>query len=340
MDFATLARSGRQLGMALTALSTVLLPASIVGATPTSKLAYVRGPGAETCPGEPELRAAVARRIGYDPFFPQADRTVVAQVEHTASGFRALVRIVDGGGTLLGERSLASLSSCNELVQNLALTISVAIDDLDAATAPPAPSEPAPAPPAEPARAPAVAPPRALPVPPPSPRPRPRTLHLRAALGAVGGLASAPTASIGIVPAVALRGSWWQVGAEARFDAPSSADLPGGGSFSTRLQLGALVPCVHSAGSFAVYGCAMVAAGSFRAAGDRVTQPGASSALYGAVGARVGAEIVLAGRLGAYLQLDGAAPTARHHLELDGSSVYTLPAAWVALGLGLSLVVF
>jgi hypothetical protein len=338
VEFATLARSGRQLGLALAALSAVLLSASVVRATPTSKLAYVRGPGAEGCPGEAELRSAVARRIGYDPFFPQADRTVVAQVERTTSGFTALVRIVDGGGNLLGERSLTPLSSCSELVQNLALTISVAIDDLDAATAPPPPSEPEPTPPAEPAPAPAATPSRALPAPPPRERPRP--LHLRVAVGAVGGLASAPTASIGIAPAVALRGSWWQIGAEGRFDAPSSADLPGGGTFSTTLLLGSIVPCVHSAGSFAAYGCAMVAAGSFRGASDRVAQPGASSALYGAVGARLGTEIVLAGRLGAYLQLDGAVPTARHHLELGGSTVYTLPPAWVALGLGLSLVVF
>lgn len=35
-------------------------------ASPSSRLVYVRGRGAETCPDEAALRAAVAARLGYD----------------------------------------------------------------------------------------------------------------------------------------------------------------------------------------------------------------------------------------------------------------------------------
>lgn len=84
----------------------------------------------------------------------------------------------------------------------------------------------------------------------------------------------------------------------------------------------------------------MFAAGSFRGASERVAHPGAASALYAALGARLGAKPTFARPLGAYLQLDAEAPTARHRLELGGASAYALPAAWLALGLGLSLQVF
>lgn len=36
----------------------------------SAHLVYVRGPGAEECPGEHAIRSAVGARLGYDPFFP------------------------------------------------------------------------------------------------------------------------------------------------------------------------------------------------------------------------------------------------------------------------------
>jgi hypothetical protein len=40
-------------------------------ATPSARLVYSRGHGAESCPDEHALREAVAARVGYDPFFPR-----------------------------------------------------------------------------------------------------------------------------------------------------------------------------------------------------------------------------------------------------------------------------
>jgi hypothetical protein len=65
------------------------LTASSARAAPTSRLTYVRGPGAEKCPDEAELRRAVAERLGYDPFFPAANRTIVAEITRTQGGYAA-----------------------------------------------------------------------------------------------------------------------------------------------------------------------------------------------------------------------------------------------------------
>src|SRR5262249_17972003 len=106
--------------------------AARVEASPSAKLVYVRGAGAESCPGEAEMRSAVARRLGYDPFFPVAAKTVVTPLAHTAAGYRAHVQIVSEDGKVRGERDLAaSGDDCAELLAALALAVSIAIDDLD-----------------------------------------------------------------------------------------------------------------------------------------------------------------------------------------------------------------
>src|SRR4051794_27128190 len=79
-------------------------------ATPSAKLVYVRGSGATTCPDETELRRAVATRLGYDPFFPAASKTVIAQVSRagTVTGYHGRVQIVGDDGNIRGERELAT----------------------------------------------------------------------------------------------------------------------------------------------------------------------------------------------------------------------------------------
>lgn len=116
------------------ALAAVAAPA---GATPSAKLTYVRGPGAEACPDESELRRAVAARLGYDPFFPTAPQAIVAQIHARARpdgrrGYRGDVQIVNEHGIVRGERALETKSEdCAEMVRALALGISIAVDDLD-----------------------------------------------------------------------------------------------------------------------------------------------------------------------------------------------------------------
>ena len=50
------------------------------------RLQYVRGVGAESCPAERELRAAVVGRLGYDPFEIGARASVLARIASAQSG--------------------------------------------------------------------------------------------------------------------------------------------------------------------------------------------------------------------------------------------------------------
>ena len=58
--------------LAAPAAITALVAARPASAGASAHLVYVRGAGAEQCPGEQAIRAAVGARLGYDPFFPDA----------------------------------------------------------------------------------------------------------------------------------------------------------------------------------------------------------------------------------------------------------------------------
>jgi hypothetical protein len=64
---------GAAVAVALTLL------ASAAHATPSMRVVYQRGQSVEHCPDEAALRGAVEQRLGYDPFFPWADRTIVVR---------------------------------------------------------------------------------------------------------------------------------------------------------------------------------------------------------------------------------------------------------------------
>lgn len=303
-------------------------------AAPTSKLTYVRGPGAEACADETELRKAVAHRLGYDPFFPWAERTVVAQIDASAKGFRGQVRIIDGTGKLLGQRVLdAPARDCGELVKSLALAISVAIDDLEDAA-----PEPSVAPAQQPAQAevaPEPLPPRAEPSPEPdrvSPAPaNPSAPRLFTTAGLLASVQSAPAPTLGATLGVGVRLPRWSTALEGRADLPASDTLTGGGRVSTHLLVGSIVPCVRvQPFSF----CAVGSLGAFFAQADDVAIANDGSALYLAAGARVAVDIPIADWASAYIALDVAATLRRHRLQLDGTNVYELPPTSESLGVG------
>ena len=74
----------------ISAASTLLFPfaPSVAWAAASARLVYVRGPGAEECPGEEALRAAVGTRLGYDPFFAWAPDTLRWIISWAAFGTR------------------------------------------------------------------------------------------------------------------------------------------------------------------------------------------------------------------------------------------------------------
>ncbi|HKQ70988.1 MAG TPA: hypothetical protein VJT73_16695, partial [Polyangiaceae bacterium] len=94
----------------------VLFEGAVAGAYPSSKLVYIRGEGSEQCADEAAVRREVKDRLGYDPFFPTADRTIIAEIGRDIRGLRATVRLIDDHGIARGARTLRSASrECSEL---------------------------------------------------------------------------------------------------------------------------------------------------------------------------------------------------------------------------------
>jgi hypothetical protein len=124
----------------------------------TSALGWVRLPGAEGCPTAQDVAQAVEERLGRAVLVAASDAelAIEGRVERVGEppGFRAVVRIADAGGAVLGERTLEQAGDdCTPLLAPLALAIALTIDPEAQATvhsepAPPAvDSQPAIAPP-------------------------------------------------------------------------------------------------------------------------------------------------------------------------------------------------
>ncbi len=326
---------GSPVGRVLIAVcSASLVAAGSAEASPSAKLVYVRGPGAEGCPGEAELRKAVATRIGYDPFFPTASKTVIAQVTRSPAGYRSHVQIVGEDGNVRGDRELASKGDdCAEIVSTIALAVSIALDDLDEPPPAPPPS-PAPTPAPAPAPAPTPAPaPAPTPTPTPTPTPAPRRgATLTASLG--------PTLAFGTAPAAAVGGSFaatlgYGLGAlrlAIRGELPASGALAPTGLVSTHAVLATMSGCLRGSLPF---GCLGAGLGSIASTTEGITRPASDTGRLVVLVGTAGADIAI-GRV-LYLEpfVEGAANLTRTRIDVDGSQGFSLPIASGALGLHL-----
>jgi hypothetical protein len=280
------------------------------------------------------LRKAVAARLGYDPFFPTAPKTVIAQVTHAPGGYRGRVQIIGESGDVRGERDLASTGDdCREIVTTMALAISIALDDLDEAApaAPPAPAatvtpdEPPPDPP----------PPRdePVPTPPAPPAPRAKRVDLRLSAGPVMSIGTAPSAALG-----ASAAAWVGYGAigarlDLRGELPSSGSATPRGRVATSTVLAALSGCVRGSIPFA---CVGAGAGWLSSQTDEIARPASDGAPFGALLARVGADVSLGRLLYVEPLLEGGLNLTPLHVAIDGARAFTLPvaSATVAVHLG------
>jgi hypothetical protein len=310
--------------------------------SPTARLTYIRNSGAERCPDEGELRKAVATRLGYDPFFPWARATVVAEVARRARGFHGHVTILDEHGLALGERSLdATSESCDDMVRALALAISIAIDDLASELAPPPPpppsgaqpSIPTPPSPKAPAEADASSPRPAVDrAPPPRPARSGERVSWAGWVAPIASFGVAPTGTLGLHLDAELRHGSFSLGLEGRVDLPSSTSAAVGGRVRTQVVLGAVVPCLREPSPLFV--CGLLVAGAFSASGVDVAAPQSRSALYAAPGLRLGIELPLSQSLFFIGHADGLVALLRHTVELDQTAVFTLPPAALSMGFG------
>ena len=335
-------------------------------------LIYEREPAAAICPDEPSLRAAVARRIGFDPFDEAAPRTIVCRVSRLPRGLRVRIEIGTDGTEPKATRELVSRrTDCDDLAEALTVAIAIAINPLVAPARPvreppwgPVSAPPAPVvvPVAEPTALVADPPvaalaPKVPPVVPPRVTPPP--------LEALNVRSSAPAAAIspaaehglewrfavdgafatGINPgltyagdvAIGLAGRRYSTEVGVRVAGPSSLAV-GHGSIRVWQWAVLLTPCAHNRYLSA---CLLGSAGIVYGNGEgfAITQESQSPAI--AAGGRAAAEYPLSEkRLRLRATLDVTAALTRTHFAVGGVEAWTSPRAAAALGLGLVGVFF
>jgi hypothetical protein len=323
---------------AFTLIVLALVDDAVAHASPSARLVFSRTAEAASCPDESALRHAVAERVGYDPFFPHAPLTVVAEMSRSGDDLVARVHLVDGDSNALGTRELrSSQRDCAELFRALALAISIAIDpQVNASPAPnagPPPATPAPRDaPLKSAESPAAIAPAstddrvatdATDAPTPS---SPATYAL--SLGGASSFGMAPSTNVGGALGLEVRSGPWSVALEARADLPASARVDGGTVSASQVS-GALIPCGHFR---ALFGCALGALGRFEGTGSDVSQPSRASALYAVAGVRLGAEVALVDRLWLRVHADALANLNRPTLRLDGADRWSAPLLGASVG--------
>lgn len=295
---------------------------------PPVRLEYIRSAGATRCPDEVALRAAVAARIGYEPFDGSAERRVRVEVQGAAGGYRASLRMLAPDGSVVGEREMTSSRlDCSDLGEALAFALSVVVDPLGLARAP------VPLPPAQPPSPPPASPPVADPPQPPpaltqAPEPSPEPWSFHASAGPTLSLGAAPRPVLGLAVQGAARRRWLSVALEGRADLASEV-AAGGGQVRTALVLGVLAACAHAD---AVAGCATVGAGALRAEGIGLERARRISAPYFLLGARLQYCRALLDRFSVRAHIDAWSPQVRTVLGVGKEDVWSTPPLAGAAG--------
>ncbi|MBI5495465.1 MAG: hypothetical protein HY904_10615 [Deltaproteobacteria bacterium] len=122
----------------LLALVGALLAPSAAGAAEHAwALRLERGPGTPGCPGRARLAAGITARLPYDPWSAAGPGRVDVRIAPEGARLRAVVDMTDGEGRHLGRRVLhESPHRCADLMEAVALTVSLAMDPLRARTTP------------------------------------------------------------------------------------------------------------------------------------------------------------------------------------------------------------
>jgi hypothetical protein len=301
-----------------------MVPMETPAEAPT-RIEYVRDAGAESCPDEAAVRAAVIDKLGRDPFTETpGGRALVAKVTRDGETFRATIRLVDAEGKTLGTRDLVHAGPrCDDLVASMALSMSVAIDP-HADDAPRAKSEPAPE------KTPPLAPPATRDSVRPMPKEPSDPVHLEAGAAPAAWIGAAPAASLGGTAFVRVRFRAVSLALAGRADLPASRRVSGA-FVETSVVLGMVVPCAH-ASVFEL--CGAFAIGSLRATSRDVPAPKEASSLHVLTGVRAGIDLPVTEAFSVWSHADVMAALTGQTLGLNGAEVYTLPRISAGLGIG------
>ncbi len=304
-----------------------MLCAEMAEAAPSARLVYVREPEAASCPDEHAVRAAVAARLGYDPFLAYARSTMFAEVRKRGSDYTVAIKLIDENNIVRGARELVHEGEpCSELVNLMALSMSIAIDPLslagprtpdatptatppDEAPEPAAPSPPPPSPPSPPAPPAVEAPSR------PS-----RTWHFDLGLGPALSIGAAPAPAVGARLGTYAHMNRFSAFLEAQGDLPASGEL-GRGRVRTSILQGALGACY---GLPWVFGCALGTLGALSASSEGISAPRTETAPHASLGLRVGSELRLIPAFALRAQLDALGLLTPHRFAVNGSEVESL----------------
>lgn len=317
---------------ALLAFAAMIAPAR---AEPGGRLSYERQSGAEFCPDEVALRRAVVARLGEDPFTADGSRTFRLTLRASEGRLRGTIEL-EASGVVEGRRELdAGANACAELVEALALAVSLTINPnlvVDGAGTP-ASIEPAPVEPEPPA---ALPPPPATsfrPPPPSPPRNRPTArststerapVTLAAGAAAHFAVGTGPGIAAGGSAIVRAEGKLWRVGLEGRVDTFSQADIGRNGTVYSTLIAGVLAPCARVG---QVSACPLLLLGSLYAESEGVTTERSDRGFFSAAGARLSTGIPLGEHLLLELRMDALYALSRVTIELDGNPVWRAGAS-------------
>lgn len=334
-------------------LSAVTLVALAVGqpgetgpAAKTVRLVYVRDAGVEGCPAEPEVRAAVTGRLGYDPFRPDALSTLLARVSKSGIGFTGSIELIDGAGLSRGKREMSTEGeSCDEMARAMALSMSIAVDPERAAdgAAPPAaepaaaeipptsepkgaatPEEPAPGP-MEPAAS-----PRSVADEPAAPAPSSPT-RLGVSVAGIGMAGVAPSLAYGGGLWLHGRRGAWSLGLGGRLLRSPSEPVAGLTELDVILATAELHGCWHRA---FLEQCLVGLAGASSVSARGISQPGSDTGAFGAVGLRTGAGVSISRALELFARLEGLVIMAPVRPQVDGQDVWAAPSLAASLAAG------
>jgi hypothetical protein len=286
-------------------------------------LRYERATCAESCAGPDELRAAVAGRLGYDPFVAkESSDAIVVRIRCVASGLEGTIARVDRAKRAQGKPATITSkgSDCGELTAALAVGIAIAIDPLSITrepAAPPASPSPPPAP---------SAPPPAATAQPEAPAAAPAIPHdptnLVVGVGPSLAFGALPDPSFGVRTLAGISHGMLEVDLEGRFDPPVGLRTPGG-TINASLVLGTVAPCLRYGLGIA---CAQVSFGALRGTGLGFDHSREDNTLYIAAGARAGIEIPLGHVFAIRVVGEGQIPLRPTRLEADGAPVWSTPA--------------
>jgi hypothetical protein len=156
-------------------------------------------------------------------------------------------------------------------------------------------------------------------------------LVLRFGVGGQVALGVAPAPAAGLVITGSPRYRDFSVALEFRTDAVASRALASGVSIESHIVTGNLVPCFHFGPGLA---CGIGTLGVVQATSDQSSAE-EDSAIYAALGIRVGPEWPLAKPLLLRTHADLLGNLTRAHIELDGQNVWEMPALAGSLGISL-----